>query len=120
MIGSILQRIAERSQPAQAVGAWGFLPPTAGVRDLAVSGSSLVEDLSEEFTPEQLAAARVLVRRGDEQLEPNPVLGGESVRGLFLRRTKDGKPFDIVNQHGSLTTNDPPAFHCIDDFLTKA
>lgn len=119
MSAQILQRIAECSQAATAVGMWGFLTPVAGVRNLAAAGAALIDELSEEFTPEQLEAVRVLVRRGDNQLEMNPVLMGESARGLFLRRTKDEAPFDIVNQNGSLTTNDPPAFGCGRDYFTK-
>ena len=119
MSGEILQRIAERSQAATAPEPWSFLTPVAGVRRLPFADSEVIDELREEFTSEQLEAARVLVRRGDNQLEVNPVLVGESAQGLFLRRKKDVAPFDIVNQNGSLAIDDPPAFDCSRDFFTK-
>ena len=119
MSGEILQRIAERSQAATAPEPWSFLTPVVGVRRLPFADTEVIDELLEEFTPAQLEAARVLVRRGDNQLEVNRVLVGESVHGLFLRRKKDEAPFDIVNQNGSLATDDPPAFGCGRDFYTK-
>ena len=119
MPGEILQRIAERSQPATPTGAWSFLPSATSIRNLPFSGTAILEDFRKEFSTEQLEAERVLVRSPDNQLELNPVLGGASTYGLFLRTDKDQAPFDIVNQSGSLATTDPPAFDCDRDGHTK-
>ena len=119
MSGEILQRIAERLQAATAPAMWGFLAPVAGVRKLAFTDSVILDALGQEFTSEELESARVLVRRQGGQFEPNPVLVGECAQGLFLRRTKDEAPFDVVNQNGSLTSDDPPAFSCSRDYFTQ-
>ena len=118
MVGAILLRILQRSQPTTAEGVWGFLPPVSGMRNLAITEATLSE-LSDEFTPELLEAERIMIRRSDNQLRLNPVLLGDSICGLFLRSSKDGTPFDVVNQSGSLATDDPPALSCGRDFFTK-
>ncbi len=119
MTGEILQRIAELSEAATARGPWGFLAPVANVRRLPFADSAAIDELREEFTPEQLEDALLLVRRGDSQIGLNPILAGEAAQGLFLRRKKGDMPFDIVNQNGSLATDAPPVFGCIRDFFTK-
>jgi len=90
------------------------------MRQLFVGASELMDSLLQEFAPEQLEAARVLVRQQDHDLGFSPILVGDETRGLFLRRTKDEPPFDIVNQHGALATDDPPAFDSCCDFFTKS
>lgn len=92
----------------------------AGLRILPFGNPLALEGLQQEFSSEQLQTARVLVRRGDNQLQLNPLLVGEGVQGLFLRHTKDDAPFDIVNQNGSLSTGIPPSLTCIHDFYTKS
>ncbi len=119
MSGQILQRIAELSCGTVAPGMWGFLKPVNSLRKLSLSEGSL-DQLTEEFPLEKLEAARVLIRGSDNRLELNPILTGEYPLGLFLRRAKDELPFDIVNMSGSLTTDDPPAFGCSRDYLTKS
>jgi hypothetical protein len=119
MSGKIRQRIFRQSQPAAAGGAWTFLPPVASLRILPFAEAAGLEELRKEFSADQLEAARVVVRRPDQELELNPVLGGASRRGLFLRPAKAEAPVDIVNQSGSLTTADPPAFGCGRDEFTN-
>jgi hypothetical protein len=119
MSSEVLQRIKERSRATAAKGVWGFLAPVINVRNLPFADSVVINELREEFSSEQLEAARVLVRRRDNQLELNSVLVGEATQGLFLRQAKDQAPFDIVNHKGSLTADNPPAFDCGRDFFTK-
>jgi hypothetical protein len=38
---------------------------------------------------------------------------------MVLRRKQDGHPFDLVSHEGSVTTDDPPAFHVSDDHSTR-
>lgn len=115
----IIQWIMGRSRCATASEAWEFLTPVAGMRTLPFADPAVQEELQQEFSSEQLEAARVLVRN-DDQLELNPILAGEGAQGLFLRRTKEEAPFDIVNQKGSLSTGIPPSLTCIHDFYTKS
>lgn len=115
----MLQKIVELTTAARATGAWRFLERVSSARQLIRTGSSLLETLAQEFPQEQLESARILIRRPDNQLDLNPVLAGDSVKGLLLRQSEANVPFDFVNCSGALTTNGPPAFDSPTDYLTE-
>ena len=115
VVGSILQAIWERSQPAKPTGPWSFLPARNNVRQLPFTTTDSLDELREQFSQEQLQAARVLVPQSNGELELNPVLRSESNIGLFLPAANAETFRDIVNQNGSLTTDDPPLLHCVLD-----
>ncbi|WP_437191591.1 hypothetical protein [Planctomicrobium sp. SH527] len=115
----VIQSIMNRSPSFIPGGKWQFLPSVAGVRTLPFADPAVLEELKQEFSLEQLEAARVLVK-SSTRLELNPVLAGDGTQGVFLRRAKDDAPFDIINQSGSLSNHAPPSFSCILDYFTKS
>ncbi|SFJ41920.1 hypothetical protein [Planctomicrobium piriforme] len=120
MLDAVLDWIFSRSSPVVSSGAFRFLQSATNLRLLPFADPAILEELQRAFTTEQLAAARVLIRLGDNPLALNPILAGAGARGLFLRLTKDDCPFDVVNQRGSLANDVPPAFDCPRDFDTAA
>lgn len=120
MPSTILQKLLEQSSAVTASGPWRFLAPSAGMRKFALADAAAMDQLCEGSSPEQLEAARVLVRDQGDQLQLNPTLVGDDAWGLFLRPAKSGVPFDIVNHNGSLATDDPPAFECVRDYFTQS
>lgn len=120
MSGEILQRIAKLTVTAEPPARWEFLPRVDGWRRCRTNVVDLLESLEREYTTEQVEAARLLVRDADGALSPAPLLAGDTPRLLVLRDKKEENPFDIINQNGSLMGDDPPAFQCSRDWLTKA
>jgi hypothetical protein len=93
-----------------ARGAFADFPPTPGALRAA---------LAREFTPEELEAAGVLIPRQDGQLALSPVLACAGGHCLFQWRGRCEAPFDVVNRHRALVSDDPPAFQASRDFFTS-
>lgn len=116
---SILQGIVDSTRALAPPEAWGFLNRVPSVRQLTDDGSMLLSFFGEDYTDEELEAARVFVPARNNELCLSPILGGAESSFLILRRDQEGPPFDLVSQAGSLTTDDPPAFHSCEDHLTR-
>jgi len=116
---AILQRIIDRTHSAPPPDEWEFLSGVRSIRQLADDDSALIAALEGEFSDEDLEASRVFVPAPNDELQLSPVLACAPSTFMVLRRGQDGPPFDLVGQAGSVTTDDPPAFHICDDHFTK-
>ena len=117
---AILQRIVDTTHQVSPPHAWDFLERVRSIRQLTGDGSAVINSLEEEFSDDELEAARVFVPAPNDELCLSPVLGVAPPTFMVLRRDQDGPPFDLVSQAGSVTTDDPPAFHICDDHFTQA
>ena len=75
--------------------------------------------LTTEFTESQLEEARVCFRDENNELRLSPPVAGNPSPFLIFRRSKQAQPFDLVNQRGSLASDDPPIFSCREDYFTN-
>ena len=119
MAGHVLQGVCTRLSPARAAGPWAFLPPTPGMLELTMADDELIGSLAQDFSLEELENSRVLVRKSNGALSLHPVLQNQAKRLLVVREEKNALPFDLVNQKGSLLTDDPPAFASCRDLYTR-
>ena len=116
---AILKRIVDATRAVSPPDAWEFLNRVRSIRQLPDDVSALIGALEEEFTDEDLEASSAFVQAPNDELHLSPVLSRAPSTFMVLRREQDGPPFDLVSQVGSVTTDDPTAFHICDDHFTK-
>src|SRR3954471_19312046 len=90
----ICAELFAHSQPARLPKGWRFLSSCEFVR--VCDTSKLFEKLLLLFPTDELFAARLVAKLGDE-LKPDPVL----MSRLFFRRDAEADCFDVRNQRGA-------------------
>ncbi|MDP6557661.1 MAG: hypothetical protein QGG71_23550, partial [Pirellulaceae bacterium] len=117
---AILQRIVDTTRAVSPPDAWEFLNRVRSIRELTGYGSDVISSLGEEFSDDDLESARVFVPAPNDELCLSPVLDHVPSSFMVLSRDQGGLPFDLGSPAGSVTTDDPPAFHICEDHFTRA
>jgi hypothetical protein len=98
----IVERICALSRRVQAPALWSRFGTTSFVRRLSCQPPELLSQLVQQFTPDQLLAARVAVRTPSGELEASTLLAAEDA--FLVRGDATGHAAgDIVSQRGKLS-----------------
>lgn len=117
----ILQRIHDLSEPLTLAGTqWAALRPDPRARRYPGDATTLITQLKQEFTAEELLAAKVLSGTCPDELLPARALTAEPLDMLFLRADEDSPPYDCVTEYGSLVDHEPPCFEANQDHRTAS
>jgi hypothetical protein len=117
---AVLHRIVQLSEPVSLSDtAWDFLGTSPNVRRYPGDWQSLLSTLEEEFSTEQLRAAKVTLMNDEGEPEPSPVLSELTQAFVCLRRKKNERPYDLLTERGSLMCDDPPCFAARGDWYTN-
>jgi hypothetical protein len=121
MSSEILQALHGLTEPIVAPHpAWNFLDPSPSVRTYAGDAASLVAELQEHISDEELEEASIVARDDNGEVQPSPFLSGSDCSFLFLRLNETDPPIGMISAGGYVSNDEPPAFEACADYITLA